>query len=44
VDLIFQKRYTRFVDADKGSDIPFEVIYEEGNIDMREANIELPPI
>jgi replicative DNA helicase len=43
VDLIFQKRYTRFVDADKGS-APFEVVYEGGNIDMREGNIELPPI
>jgi len=44
VDLVFQKRYTRFVDANKGSDAPFEVIYEEGNIDMREAKVELPPI
>jgi replicative DNA helicase len=44
VDLIFQKRYTRFVDADKNSETAFEVIYEEGNIDMREGSIELPPI
>jgi len=43
VDLIFQKRFTRFVDADKGSG-GFEVVFEEGNIDMREGNIELPPI
>ncbi len=43
VDLIFQKRFTRFVDADK-NDAAFEVVYEEGNIDMREANIEIPPI
>ncbi len=43
VDLIFQKRFTRFVDADKGSS-GFEVVFEEGNIDMREGNIELPPI
>ncbi|WP_292656720.1 replicative DNA helicase, partial [Nitratifractor sp.] len=43
VDLIFQKRFTRFVDADKGS-AGFEVVFEEGNIDMREGNIELPPI
>jgi replicative DNA helicase len=42
VDLVFQKRYTRFVDADKGSNAPFEVIYEEGNIQMPEANIEMP--
>lgn len=44
VELIFQKRYTRFVDSDKGSTAPFQVIYEESNIDMREGNIELPPI
>jgi len=44
VDLIFQKQYTRFVDDDKGSSPSFEVIYEEGNIDMRESNIDLPPI
>ena len=44
VDLVFQKRYTRFVDADKGSAAPFEVVYEEGNIDMREGNIEIPTI
>ena len=42
VDLIFQKRYTRFVDADKGGNTPFEVVYEEGNIDMREGTIEIP--
>ncbi|WP_457605581.1 replicative DNA helicase [Nitratifractor sp.] len=44
VDLIFQKRFTRFVDADKGSGAGFEVVYEEGNIDMREGKIEVPPI
>ena len=43
VDLIFQKRFTRFIDKDN-SQAPFEVIYEEGNIDIREGNIELPPI
>ncbi len=43
VDLIFQKRFTRFVDADKGSG-SFEVVFEEGKIDMREGTIELPPI
>ncbi len=43
VDLIFQKRFTRFVDADKGSS-GFEVVYEEGKIDMREGTIDLPPI
>ncbi len=44
VDLIFQKRFTRFVDADKNAKASFEVVYEEGNIDMKEAKIELPPI
>lgn len=43
VDLIFQKRFTRFVDKEKG-DAPYEVIYEEGNIDTREGKVELPPI
>jgi len=48
VRLIFQKRFTRFVDAPKGGgrDVPFEVIYEEdGNMDTRDmGNIELPTI
>jgi len=44
VDLIFQKRYTRFVDAQKGDAAPFEVIYEEGEFDTREAKIDLEPI
>jgi len=43
VDLIFQKRFTRFVDADRSTG-GFEVVYEEGNIDMREGKIDLPPI
>ena len=43
VDLIFQKRFTRFVDADRSTG-GFEVVYEEGNIDMREGTIDLPPI
>jgi len=41
VDLIFQKNYTRFVDATNSS---FEVIYDDSNMDMREGKIELPPI
>jgi len=45
---MFQKRFTRFVDAPKGGggDVPFEVIYEEdGNMDTRDmGNIELPTI
>jgi len=46
VKLLFQKRFTRFVDAQKGGDVPFEVIYEEdGNMDTRDlGNIELPTI
>jgi replicative DNA helicase len=44
VDLVFQKRFTRFVDADSGSNAPFEVVYEEGNIDTREGHVELPVI
>jgi replicative DNA helicase len=42
VDLIFQKNFTRFVDASISP--AFEVVYEEGSVDMREGNIELPPI
>ncbi len=41
VDLVFQKSYTRFVDATSSG---FEVIYDDSNIDMREGKIELPPI
>jgi replicative DNA helicase len=46
VDLIFQKRYTRFIDADKrGSDAPpFETVFEDGNIDTREGHIDIPII
>jgi len=43
VDMIFQKRFTRFVDADK-NEASFEVVYEDGNMDMKEANIELSTI
>ena len=41
VDLIFQKSYTRFVDATNST---FEVFYDDSNIDMSEGRIELPPI
>ena len=42
VNLVFQKKFTRFVDA---SVTPaFEVVYEEGDIPMQEGHIELPPI
>jgi len=43
VDLIFQKRFTRFVDKD-ASNGGFEVIYEEGKIDTNEGSIEVPMI
>ncbi|MFT7880786.1 MAG: replicative DNA helicase [Sulfurimonas sp.] len=42
VDLVFQKRFTRFVDASHSP--AFEVVYEEGDIPANEGNIELPPI
>jgi replicative DNA helicase len=45
VELIFQKNFTRFVDAHRKGDTPFEVIYEGDNFDTNtQANIELPPI
>jgi len=45
VELIFQKNFTRFVDAHRGGDTPFEIIYEDGNFDTNtQANIELPHI
>jgi len=45
VELIFQKKFTRFVDAHRKGDTPFEVIYEGDNFDTNtQANIELPPI
>ncbi len=46
VRLLFQKRFTRFVDAPKeGMGGGFEVVYEDENIDTStQANIELPPI
>ncbi len=42
VELKFQKRFTRFVDA--GS-VPVEIVYESANIDTGvETKVELPPI
>ncbi|WP_201352492.1 replicative DNA helicase [Hydrogenimonas urashimensis] len=42
VELKFQKRFTRFVDAGY---VPVEVVYEQSNIDTgAETKIELPPI
>ncbi len=43
VDLLFQKNFTRFVDAKKHSE-PYEVIFESGNIDMSEGKIDIPTI
>jgi len=42
VDLIFQKRFTRFVDATNSP--AFEVVYEDADIPANTGNIELPPI
>jgi replicative DNA helicase len=42
VDLIFQKRFTRFVDATNSP--AFEVVYEDSDIPANTGNIELPPI
>jgi len=39
--LIFQKACTRFVDA---GGIPIEIIYDESNMEAREANISMPTI
>ncbi|WP_456380940.1 replicative DNA helicase [Hydrogenimonas sp.] len=42
VELKFQKRFTRFVDAGQ---VPVEIVYEQSNIDTgAETKIELPPI
>jgi replicative DNA helicase len=44
VDLIFQKQYTRFVDASHAP--AFEVVYEESDIPANTGNIsvDMPPI
>jgi len=44
VELVFQKQYTRFVD--KSISPAFEVVYEDSDIPMQEAhiNIDLPQI
>ncbi|WP_457597652.1 replicative DNA helicase [Hydrogenimonas sp.] len=42
VELKFQKRFTRFVDA---GHVPVEIVYENADIDTgTESNVELPPI
>jgi replicative DNA helicase len=42
VDLIFQKRFTRFVDATNSP--AFEVVYEDSDIPANMGNIEIPTI
>ena len=42
VNLIFQKNFTRFVDAPSGP--AFEIEYEDADIPMNSGNIELPAI
>ncbi len=42
VELVFQKRFTRFVD--KSHAPAFEVVYEDSDIPMKEANIDIPQI
>jgi replicative DNA helicase len=42
VNLVFQKRFTRFVDEDKATAPSIEIEYE--NIDTREGKIEVPPV
>jgi replicative DNA helicase len=42
VDLVFQKNFTRFVDASTSP--AFEIEYEEADIPMNVGNIELPAI
>jgi len=42
VELIFQKHFTRFVDATNSP--AFEVVYEDSDIPANTGNIELPPI
>ncbi|HEY9130029.1 MAG TPA: replicative DNA helicase [Sulfurovum sp.] len=42
VNLVFQKKFTRFVDAPSGP--AFEIEYEDADIPMNTGNIELPAI
>jgi len=43
VDLMFQKRFTRFVDSNPQA-AAYEVVFESGNYDTKEGKIEIPPI
>ncbi len=42
VELVFQKNFTRFVDKTHAP--AFEVVYEDGDIPMQEATIDIPQI
>jgi replicative DNA helicase len=42
VELIFQKKFTRFVDA--SAEPAYTVVYEEGQIDARETKVDIPDI
>jgi len=43
VDLLFQKRFTRFIDA-KPQGASYEVVFESGDYDMTEGKIDAPII
>ena len=43
VDLLFQKRFTRFIDAKPQSN-SYEVVFESGDFDMTEGKIDVPTI
>jgi len=42
VELLFQKRFTRFVDKNPKA-VPYEVVFESGDYDTSEGKIEIPP-
>ena len=42
VELLFQKRFTRFVDKNPKA-APYEVIFESGDYDTSEGKVEIPP-
>ena len=39
VDMVFQKACTKFIDA---SGVPIEVVYDDSNTDIRDANMSMP--
>ncbi len=42
VELLFQKRFTRFIDKNPKA-VPYEVVFESGDYDTSEGKIEIPP-